>query len=528
MFKINTLNIDSVLVRIVLVAAPLVLILMGYLLRKYLGERKINLAERKAEYILEIAQKEAESKKKEAELEGKDLLYRIRNEFEEQTKEKRQELSILEKRLMQREENLDRKVDVLDKKEKEIAGIEKAVRDMQQGVNSKNLELDRLLEDEKEKLQMISKLTAEEAKNLLLKKMESDVRHEASIMIKKIEDEAKETAEKKAKNIISLAIQRCAADHATETTVSVVNLPNDEMKGRIIGREGRNIRSFEMVTGMDVVIDDTPGAVTLSGFDMVKREIARIALQRLISDGRIHPARIEEVVKKVKEEMEATIREEGEKAAFDTGVHGLHAEIIKLLGKLKFRTSYGQNVLQHSKEVAYIMGVMASELGADFNLARRIGLLHDIGKAVDHEVEGSHDKIGADLAKKFGEPYQVIHAIEAHHESAEPKTLFAVLTQAADAISASRPGARRETLESYIKRLEKLEAIANAFKGVQKSYAIQAGREVRVMVQPDKVGDLETVALAREITKKIEEELDYPGQIKVTIIRETRVIEYAK
>lgn len=528
MFKIDTLNINSTLMTVILLGAPFVLIILGYFLRKYVGERKLASAENRAKQIIEATQREIQTKRKEIELEGKDLLYKIRIDFEEQTKERRREVSLLEKRLMQKEENLDRKVDILDKKEKEIAAAGRVVENREREVKSKSIELDRLLQEEKEKLQTISRLSAEEAKNLLLHRMESDVRHEASIMIKRIEDEAKETAEKKAKNIISLAIQRCAADHVTESTVSVVSLPNDEMKGRIIGREGRNIRSFEMTTGVDVVIDDTPGAVTLSGFDMVKREIARISLQRLIADGRIHPARIEEVVKKVKEEMEATIREEGERAAFDVGVHGLHAELIRLLGKLKFRTSYGQNVLQHSKETAYLMGVMASELGADFNLARRIGLLHDIGKAVDHEVEGSHDKIGANLAKKYGESHQVIHAIEAHHESAEPKTLFAVLAQAGDAISASRPGARRETLESYIKRLEKLEAIANAFKGVQKSYAIQAGREIRIMVQPDKVDDLEAVALAREISKKIEGELEYPGQIKVNVIRETRAIEYAK
>ncbi|RKY43391.1 MAG: ribonuclease Y [Candidatus Omnitrophota bacterium] len=502
--------------------------LLGYLLRGYISRKRANSAESKASQILEQAEKEVQSKMKEAELEAKDLLYKTRIEFEEQTREKREELASLEKRLMQKEENIDRKVDILDKKEKEINAFQQKVEEKERWVNSKTIELNRILQEEKDKLQRISRLTAEEAKDLLLKKMESEVRHEASIMIKRIEDEAKETAQKKARNIISLAIQRCSADHVTETTVSVVNLPNDEMKGRIIGREGRNIRAFEMATGIDVIIDDTPGAVTISGFNMIRREIARIALQRLIADGRIHPARIEDVVKKVKEEMETTIREEGERAAFDIGVHGLHAEIIRLLGKLKYRTSYGQNVLQHSKEVAYLMGVMASELGIDFNLARRIGLLHDIGKAVDHEVEGSHDEIGANLAKKYGESHQVIHAIEAHHENVEPKTLYAVLTQAADTISASRPGARRETLESYVKRLEKLESIANTFKGIQKSYAIQAGREIRVMVQPDRVSDAEAVALAREVTKKIEEELEYPGQIKVTVIRETRAIEYAK
>jgi ribonuclease Y len=519
---------NPILKQILMIVVPIIALLIGYLVRKFMAEGKVRGAEERATQILKTAEKEVEAKRKEVELEGKDLLYRIRSDFEEQTKERRQELQQLEKRLMQKEENLDRKVDILDKKEKDVNTMETAIQQKEKDVHHKGIELNRLLEEEKEKLQSISRLSADEAKNLLLKKMESDVRHEASVMIKTIEDEAKTTAEKKAKNIISLAIQRCAADHATETTVSVVSLPNDEMKGRIIGREGRNIRAFEMATGVDVVIDDTPGAVTLSGFDMVRREVARISLQRLITDGRIHPARSEEVVKKVKEEMEATIREEGEKAAFDAGVHGLHAEIIRLLGKLKFRTSYGQNVLQHSKEVAFLMGIMASELGADFNLARRVGLLHDIGKAVDHEVEGSHDQIGANLAKKYGESHQVVHAIEAHHESAEPKTLYAVLTQAADAISASRPGARKETLESYIKRLDNLEGIANAFNGVQKSYAIQAGREIRVMVLPDKISDIETVGLAREITKKIEEELEYPGQIKVVVIRETRSIEYAK
>jgi len=526
--KIDTLNLNPTVQKLIYAGIALVVFYLGYVLRKYIGERKATSLEHRAKQILEEAGREAKSKKREAELEAKDLFYKTRAEFEEQTKQRREELSILEKRLLQKEENLDRKVDILEKKEKDIHSLQKAVEAREREVSSKNAQLDRLFQEEKDKLQEISRLNAEEAKNLLLKRMESDVRNEAGVIIKRIEGEAKETAGKKAKNIISLAIQRCAADHVTETTVSVVNLPNDEMKGRIIGREGRNIRAFEIATGVDIVIDDTPGAVTISGFDVVRREVARIALQRLIADGRIHPARIEDVVKKVKEEMEATIREEGEKVAFDVGVHGLHAEIIKLLGKLKYRTSYGQNVLQHSKEVAYLMGVMASELGADFHLSRRIGLLHDIGKAVDHEVEGSHDKIGADLAKKFGESHQVIHAIEAHHESAEPKTLYAVLAQAADAISASRLGARRETLESYVKRLGKLESIANSFKGIQKSYAIQAGREIRVMVQPDKVKDMEAVALAREITKKIEEELEYPGQIKVTVIRETRAIEYAK
>jgi len=371
-------------------------------------------------------------------------------------------------------------------------------------------------------------MSSDEAKKLLLVRMEEEAKQDAARMLKALEEETKQSADKKAKDIISLAIQRYAAEHTVETTVSVVNLPNDEMKGRIIGREGRNIRALEVATGVDVIVDDTPEAVTLSSFDIVRREIAKRTLERLLEDGRIHPGRIEEVVEKVKKEMDVNIREEGERAALDVNIHGLHPEIIKLLGRLKFRTSYGQNALQHSKEVAYIMGVMAGELGIDFNLAKRVGLLHDIGKAVSHEVEGGHAKIGADLAKKFGEPEDVIHSIAAHHEDIEANTLFAVLVQAADAISATRPGARRETLETYVKRLENLEKIANSFKGVDKSFAIQAGREVRVAVKPDKINDLESITLARDISKKVEESLQYPGQIKVTVIRETRAIEYAK
>ena len=510
------------------ILAGLVLFLLGYMMRKYGAEKKIVVAEKKALYIVEEAKKNAENRRREVDLEAKDLLYRMRTEFEKETKDRRQELLGLEKRLVQKEENLDRKVEVLDKKDKDILQREKSIVSKEQAIESRIKELDVLLAEEKEKLQRISGLTAEAAKKLLLDRMEQEVRQEASVMIRKIEDEVKETSEKKAREIISLAIQRCAADHTVESTVSVVNLPSDEMKGRIIGREGRNIRALEIATGIDVIIDDTPEAVILSGFDVVKRETARIALERLISDGRIHPARIEEVVGKVKKEMEVTVREEGEKALFEVGIHGLHAELVKLLGRLKYRTSYGQNVLQHAKETSYIMGILASELNLDFKLSRRIGLLHDIGKAVDHEVEGSHAKIGADLAKKYGEPEVTVNAIEAHHQETEAKSIYAVLANAADAISASRPGARRETLETYIKRLEKLEQIADSFKGVEKAYAIQAGREIRVIVQPDKVGDNEVAALAREITKKIEESLEYPGQIKVMVLRETRAVEYAK
>jgi len=501
---------------------------LGYLFRKVIAEKKTKRAEEIAKHIIEEAKKQADAKRKEAEIESKELLHKIRQEFERETREKRQEIQNLEKRIIQREENLDKKVDILDRKEKELNQKEQIILQKETRLKEKEEELERLISQEKEQLQRISGLTPEQAKELLLQRIEQDVRKEASLMIKQIEEQAKEEAERKAREIISLAIQRCAAEHTVESTVSVVSLPSDEMKGRIIGREGRNIRAFEMATGVDVIIDDTPEAVTLSGFDPIRREIARIALERLIEDGRIHPARIEEVVERVRKEVEESIQEEGRNTAMDLGIHNLHPELIKLLGRLKFRYSYGQNVLQHSKEVAYLMGVMASQLGLDFQLARRIGLLHDIGKAVDHEVEGTHPQIGMELAKKYGETEEVAQAIGAHHEDIVQRSIYAVLAQAADAISSSRPGARRETLESYIKRLEKLEAIADSFPGVEKAYAIQAGREVRVMVYPDKVSDAETIALAREIKKKIEEGMEYPGQIKIVVIRETRAIEYAK
>ncbi len=510
------------------ISGAALLFALGYFIRKYAAERKVKLAEAHVKEILRAAGKEAESIHREAKLEAKDLLYRTRIEFEKETKETRQQLAVSEKRLLQKEENIDRKVDILDKKERGVQLRERNITSREKQLEDKNNELNRLIEEEKQRLQRVSGLTAQAARNILLERMEAEARLEGAAMIRRVGEEAKETADKKAKEIISLAIQRCAADHTIESTVSVVSLPNDEMKGRIIGREGRNIRALELATGVDVVVDDTPEAVTLSGFDLVKREIARIALERLITDGRIHPARIEEVVAKVKQEMEATIREEGKRAAFDAGVHRLHPEEIKVLGRLKYRTSFGQNVLQHSKEVAYLLGVMASELGIDFALARRVGLLHDIGKAVDHEVEGTHANIGAELAKKYGESEIVINAIAAHHQDVEAKSLLAVLVQAADAVSATRPGARRETLESYVKRLEKLESIAETFKGVEKAYAIQAGREVRVIVQPNKTSDAQALVLAGELRKKIEEALEYPGQIKVTVIRETRAIEYAK
>ena len=501
---------------------------LGYFIRKQLAKGKLKDAEDKAKKTLDNAKVDADKIRHGAELEAKDLLLKLRTEFEKETRDRRQELVVLEKRLIQKEESMDRKLDILDRKEKDVERRDHSLSDKERRVASKEKELEALVTEEKDKLQRISGMTRDEARQLLLKRLEDEVKQEAAIMIQRTEAEAREKADKEARKIIGLAIQRCAAEHTVETTVSVVNLPGDEMKGRIIGREGRNIRAFEIATGIDVIIDDTPEAVILSGFDPVKREVARLALERLIQDGRIHPGRIEEVVEKAKKEMENTMREEGEKTLFETGLHGMHPEIVKLLGRLKYRTSYGQNVLQHSKEVAYLMGVMASELKLDFNLAKRIGLLHDIGKAVSHEVEGTHSKLGADLARKYGESENICHAIEAHHQDIEPKTLLAVLCQAADAVSATRPGARRETLEIYVKRLEKLESIADSFKGVEKAYAIQAGREIRVMVQPDKINDAQAAVLARDITKKIEEGLEYPGQIKVTVIRETRAVEYAK
>jgi len=500
----------------------------GYFIRKQLAKKKLKDAENKANKMLEGAKLESGKIRHDAELEAKDLLLKLRTEFEKETKERRQELGVLEKRLIQKEESMDRKLDILDRKEKDIEHRGRSLNDKERHITSKEKSLDLMVAEEKDKLQRISGMTRDEARQTLLKRLEDDVKQESAVMIQRSEAEAREKADKEARKIIGLAIQRCAAEHTVETTVSVVHLPSDDMKGRIIGREGRNIRALEIATGIDVIIDDTPEAVILSGFDPVKREVARIALEKLIQDGRIHPGRIEEVVEKAKKDMDNTMREEGEKTLFETGLHGMHPEIIRLLGRLKYRTSYGQNVLQHSKEVAYLMGVMASELKLDFSLAKRIGLLHDIGKAISHEVEGTHSKLGADLARKFGESENICHAIEAHHRDIEPKTLLAVLCQAADAVSATRPGARRETLEIYVKRLEKLESIADSFKGVDRAFAIQAGREIRVMVQPEKISDAQAAVLARDITKKIEEGLEYPGQIKVTVIRETRAVEYAK
>lgn len=503
-------------------------LLLGYFLRKHLAEKRIQNAELEAQHILEQAKKEAQDRRREVELEAKDLLYRMRQDFERETKDRRQELTDLEKRLTQKEENIDRRLDLLEKKEKEIETRQENAKKQEEALKVKDDQLHLLIAEEKERLQKISSLSAEEAKQILLNRLNEELNNEKAILIKRQEDESKSLADKKAREIISLAIQRCAAEHAVESTVSVVTLPNDEMKGRVIGREGRNIRALEMATGVDVIIDDTPEAVTLSAFDTVRREIARLSLEKLISDGRIHPGRIEEIVEKTKKEMDDKIREEGERVVFEAGISGLHPEIVKLLGRLKYRTSFGQNALQHSKEVSFLLGVMASELHLDFKLGRRIGLLHDIGKAVDHQIEGTHAKIGADLAKKYNESPEVVAAIEAHHEEIQPQSLYAVLAVAADAISAARPGARRETLETYIKRLDKLESIANVFKGVEKSFAIQAGREIRVIVQPEKINDADATTMARDIRKKIEEGMEYPGQIKVTVIRETRAIEYAK
>ena len=494
---------------------------LGISHRKKIAEAQIGSAEAEAKRLIDEAVKTAESKKRESLLSAKEEIIKNRNEAERELKERRGEISRQERRLQQKEEALDKKAEAMEKKDETLNRKIKEADDEKEkiaGIHKAQIEM----------LERLSGLTAEEAKEYLLRNVEDEVRHEAAIMIKEIETQAKEEADKRAKNIISAGIQRCAADHVAETTVSVVSLPNDEMKGRIIGREGRNIRTLETLTGIDLIIDDTPEAVILSGFDPIRREVARVALEKLIVDGRIHPSRIEEMVERARKEVDATIKQEGEQATFDTGVHGLHPEVIKLLGKLKFRTSYGQNVLKHAIEVSHVAGIMAGELGVDVATAKRAGLLHDIGKAVDHEIEGSHISIGVDIAKKYNENKEVIHAIEAHHGDVEAKTIIACLVQAADAISAARPGARRENIEAYIKRLQQLEEIATSFAGVEKSYAIQAGREIRIMVKPEEIGDGDMEFVAREIVKKIESELEYPGQIKINLIRETRTTDYAK
>ena len=502
--------------------------LAGFLVRKQLIEAKQQNIEEQARKLIENALSDAENIKKEALLQAKDEEIRLRKEAEKEIKELKTEVLSEEKRLIQKSEQMNRKIDLLDKREMDLLNKKKFVDEEEKNVLKQKQEVNNLVDQQRSKLENISGISREEAKKLLTESIESEARMEAAKAIVRIENEMKMQADKKAKNILALAIARYSGEYVAEKTVSVVPLPNDEMKGRIIGREGRNIRAIEAATGIDVIIDDTPEAVILSGFNPVRREVARRSLEQLITDGRIHPARIEEIVDKVSKELDVTMREAGEQATFDVGAHGVHLELIQLLGRLKYRTSFGQNVLQHSLEVAFLCGVMASELGINVKQAKRAGLLHDIGKAVDHEVEGSHASIGADLAKKYGEKAEVVHAIAAHHEDVPPESLLDILVQSADALSGARPGARKEMLESYVKRLEDLEKIAHSFKGVEKSYAIQAGREIRIIVNSSDVSDAEATMISRDIANKVEKELTYPGQIRVTVIRETRSVEYAK
>ncbi len=512
---------NVIIVIVTLLISAAIFIPLGIALRKRIAESKIKSAENEAKRLLENVKIEAENTKREEIFKAKEEMLKLRNDLDQEIKERRTEVGQQEKRLIQKEENLDKRVETLEKKEKELDNKINETESIRQ-------ELEDRKKEELEELQRISGLTVDEAKKQLLDSLEDEIIPEKANMIKEYENKLKEDSSKMAKEMISYAIQKCAADHTSETTVSVVSLPNDEMKGRIIGREGRNIKTLETLTGIDLIIDDTPEAVIISGFDPLRREVARIALEKLLEDGRIHPAKIEEMVEKAKEEVEAIIKEEGERAVLETGVNGLHPDVVKLLGKLRYRTSYGQNVLNHSIEVSNLARIMADELEIDSKIARRAGLLHDIGKALDHDMEGTHVEIGVDILKRYKENELVINAVEAHHGDVEPKTLEAVLIQAADAISASRPGARRETLETYIKRLQKLEEIADSFNGVEKSFAIQAGREVRLIVKPEKVSDSEMTIMAREVAKKVESEMEYPGQIKVNVIRETRAIEYAK
>ena len=503
-------------------------IAVGYLLARYLWTKRLGEYQTIGKKILDDAKKEADVIKKEASIQAKDIVIQARNELEQEVRNKKNEFQNIEKRISQKESNLDKKTDVLDKKEDELSKRERQIGSREGQLDGKIAEYDRILREERERLEKISGVTAEEAKRMLLQAMEDEARYEGTKTARKIEEEARERADKKAKEILALSIQRYAGEYVAEDAVSVVSLPNEEMKGRIIGREGRNIRALEGATGVDIIIDDTPEAVILSCFNPIRREVARIAIERLISDGRIHPARIEEIVSKVAEELEEKLKSAGEQAVFDAGVHNIHPEVVRLLGRLKFRSSYSQNVYQHSLEVSFICGIIASELKLNIQEAKRAGLLHDIGKAVDHEVEGSHSAIGADLAKKYGEAEEIIHAILAHHEEVPVSNLLDVIVQAADALSGARPGARREMLETYIKRLEELERIASSFSGVEKSYAIQAGREIRIVVSSEKMNDDAIYLLSKDIAKKVETELSYPGQIKVVVIRETRAVEYAR
>ena len=504
-----------------LILGAVIFFFVGAGYRKRVAEREIGSAEQEATRIINEAIKGGENRKREMLLEAKDEIHKSRTEHEKEIKERRSDLQKQERRLQQKEETLDKKLDAHERKEAELQRRQQSIAATQEEVNL-------IKKSQLEMLEKISGLTEEEAKNYLLKNVESEIRHETAMKIKEVETQLKDEADQRAKHILSIAIQRCAADHVAEATVSVVPLPNDEMKGRIIGREGRNIRTLETITGVDLIIDDTPEAITVSSFDPVRREVARLALEKLIADGRIHPTRIEDMVEKAQREVDRVIKQEGERATFETGINNLHPEIIKLLGRQKFRTSYGQNVLNHSIEVSHIAGLLAAELGADVALAKRAGLLHDLGKSVDHEMEGSHVQLGVELARKYKESPEVIHAIEAHHGDVEPRTVIACLVQAADAVSAARPGARRENVENYIRRLEKLEELTGSYPGVEKAYAIQAGREVRIMVKPEEVTEDNMILLAHDIAKKLEAELEYPGQIKVNVIRETKAVEYAK
>jgi len=503
-------------------------IALGYAIDEAVRKNKAKKAQADIQKMIKDAEEKGEQIRRKADLDAKEMLYKLRMDFEKQTSQRKDELVAMEKRLSQREENLEKRLEFIETKEREMDAKDRSLKELAEHLGKQEEHYQNLIQEEKERLQKISSLTPNEARELLLKRFEEELREDKAKMLHEMEEEVREESELKARDIVSNAIQRCAVEHTTETTVSVVSLPNDEIKGRIIGREGRNIRAFEMATGVDLVIDDTPEAVSISSFDPIRREVARISLGKLVMDGRIHPARIEEIVEKTKKEFEKRLIEEGKQASFEVGTHNLHPELIKLLGKLKYRTSFGQNALQHSKEVAFIMGILASELKLDSRLAKRVGLLHDIGKSVDHQVEGTHASIGAELLKKYNENEIVINAAEAHHEEAEFTSIYGQLALIADAISASRPGARRETLETYIKRLKDLENIASSFSGVDKAFAIQAGREIRVIVAPSKVKDDNLALLSMELKKKIEKEMEYPGQIKVTVIRETRAIEYAK